>query len=100
MKQVTTTVYTYAELTPAAQGKARDWYRTGEDIFFAEPTIEDATTVLELLGYSDTEISAELRHCGRGLQWWALRRKCLRLCDTSPSPFPARLVLVLRMCKR
>lgn len=52
MRTITTTVYNYAELSPDAQAKARDWFReafAGDD-FYAENVIEDAADVAELMG--------------------------------------------------
>jgi hypothetical protein len=49
---IKTTVYQYDELTPEAQEKARDWFRSASegDNFYSEYVTEDATTIGALMG--------------------------------------------------
>lgn len=51
-RTVKITAYTYDELSPAAQAKARDWYRRASegDNYFAEAVIEDAVRMAEIIG--------------------------------------------------
>ena len=49
-REITTTVYTYDELTPEAQAKARDWLRGLRDSSDLEHVIEDADRMLAILG--------------------------------------------------
>lgn len=52
MRVLETPVYHYAELSPAAQEKAREWWRAGltECSSFSEHVIEDAARVASILG--------------------------------------------------
>ena len=52
MRVLETKVYQYAELSPAAQEKAREWYRAAsqDDNYFAEGVIDDAATIGRILG--------------------------------------------------
>lgn len=52
MRQLTTTVYQYSELTDEAKSRAREWYRTlsQDDSFWHESVIEDAQRLGEMLG--------------------------------------------------
>lgn len=53
-RTVTKQVFQYDELTPAAQSKARDWFRDmldrSGDNEFAEPVLEEAASIAETLG--------------------------------------------------
>lgn len=51
-KVISTTVYTFDELSEAAKEKARDWYREGnnDDTFWSETVIDDAKTIGALIG--------------------------------------------------
>lgn len=51
---IETTVYTYDELEPKAQEKARDWFResSASDNFFAESVVEDFVTIAKACGLS------------------------------------------------
>lgn len=51
-RDITVTLYQFAELSPKAKGKARDWYReaSAEDTDYADVVIEDAQRVAEILG--------------------------------------------------
>jgi len=52
MRTVTSTVYTYDELSETAQAKARDWYRqcSADDTFWSECCIEDIKQTCKMLG--------------------------------------------------
>lgn len=51
MRVIETKVFKYEELSDKAKEKARDWYRSlNTDNYFAEPVIEDAEQVAEMLG--------------------------------------------------
>jgi len=47
---ITRTVYTYDELTPTAQEKARDWFRSTSDGSDMESVYEDAAEIADILG--------------------------------------------------
>lgn len=49
MKQITFTVYTYDELTPPAQDKARDWFRETDEPDF-DWVIDDAENIANQMG--------------------------------------------------
>lgn len=55
---ISTTVYQYDELTPEAQEKARDWFRSASegDNFYSECVIEDATTIGALMGITIDDV--------------------------------------------
>jgi hypothetical protein len=57
-QNIVTTVYTYDELSPEAQAKARDWYRDGNPAneFFHESVYEDAITCFKYIGYTIDKI--------------------------------------------
>lgn len=60
MRNIIVTLYKLAELSDAAKGKAREWYRSviASDTFWSEYTInQDAPEVLGMLGYGDVSIS-------------------------------------------
>ena len=76
-RTVSVTYYTYDELTPAAQARARDDYRTAHasdsaDLAFV---IEDAETILGLLGvslkYHDVPLMGGGTRKGPNI-WWSL----------------------------
>ena len=51
MRVIETQVFKYEELSDKAKEKARDWYRSlNTDNYFAEPVIDDAEQVAEMLG--------------------------------------------------
>lgn len=52
MRDITTTVYQYHELSDDAKEKARDWFRevSAGDDFFSESVFEDAATIADLMG--------------------------------------------------
>lgn len=52
MRIIETKAFQYEELKPAAQAKARDWYRAAceGDNYFAESVIQDAAEIAALLG--------------------------------------------------
>ena len=52
MRDITTTVYQYHELSDEAKEKARDWFRevSAGDDFFSESVFEDAATIADLMG--------------------------------------------------
>ena len=54
MRQKTTDLYQFDELSDAAKEKARDWYREASagDEFYAESVLDDAKSALKVLGYS------------------------------------------------
>ena len=55
---ISTTVYGYDELSPEAQEKARDWFRSASegDNFYSEYVIEDAKTIGALMGITIDEV--------------------------------------------
>lgn len=55
---ISTTVYQYDELSPEAQEKARDWFRSASegDNFYSECVIEDATRIGALLGITIDDV--------------------------------------------
>lgn len=61
MRTITHTVYTYDELSPEAQAKARDWYRDGEEYeWLGEYMREELDTLFEQ--YKITDAGTELRY--------------------------------------
>lgn len=56
MRTIQTIAYQYAELSPDAQAKARDWYRriSDGDTFFAETVTEEFLAALRALGFNTT----------------------------------------------
>lgn len=52
MKTISTTVYTFDELTPAAQSKARDWFRADKEFDGQDHVIEDAKQCLAFAGFN------------------------------------------------
>jgi hypothetical protein len=52
MRHITTTIYTYAELSDGAKERARDWYRgaSAGDGFFAEYVLDDAAEIADIMG--------------------------------------------------
>lgn len=51
MKTIETQVFTYSELSPNAQGKARQWYRESHDNdYWHDDIIDDAKTIGALMG--------------------------------------------------
>lgn len=54
MQDIITTVYKYDELKPAAQEKAREWFREGSagGNWWVESVDEDAQTCLRLIGFT------------------------------------------------
>lgn len=51
MRTIKTTLYQYEELSDAAKRKARQWYTSIPDQFYAECVIEDATEIAALMGW-------------------------------------------------
>ena len=51
MRDVTSTVYTFDELSNEAKERARDWWRTGYDDFDHEYIYDDAATVANIFGF-------------------------------------------------
>lgn len=59
-------VYTYDELSEAAQSRARDWWRSGPDEnFWSEPMTEDLKTVAAFMGWTVTD-TAFSGFCSQG----------------------------------
>lgn len=58
MKTIEINAYTYAELTPEAQERARDWYRecSAGDTYYSEYVQEDAREIAKRLGYEVKDI--------------------------------------------
>lgn len=52
MREITSKVYQFDELSESAKERARDWFREGncEDTFWSENVIEDAATIAGLMG--------------------------------------------------
>lgn len=63
MRDITTTVYQYAELNEEARERARDWYRqiSSDDMFWSESPTEDFLELLKACGW---DVDSK-----RGLQW-------------------------------
>ena len=55
MKQITTTVYNFSELSDKAKEKARQWWRDSFE-FDASSILDDAKEIGEFLGYDISEI--------------------------------------------
>lgn len=76
MKTIETEVYQYSELSPAAKEKARDWYMTDlpPEFWGADHVIEDAVTILGLMGFEVKTHSVRLMS-GKSRQapcvWWS-----------------------------
>jgi hypothetical protein len=66
-RNITTTVYTYDELSEEAQAKARDWFREGSagDDFWSEHVTDDFKDVLKAAGFA-----LDSRH-GRDALYWS-----------------------------
>jgi hypothetical protein len=58
MISVSINTYKYEELSDSAKEKARDWYRTAsaDDNFWSESVLEDAESILNILGYESVKI--------------------------------------------
>lgn len=50
MRTITKQAFTFDELSDEAKEKAREWYRGGDDGFYAECAPEDAATIADILG--------------------------------------------------
>ncbi len=76
-KIISVEVFTYDELEPKAQEKARDWYRRAceGDNFFAEHVIEDAVRMAEIMGIELADHAVPLHGGGTRRDpsiWWSL----------------------------
>jgi len=76
MKIIETKVFQYSELSPEAQSKARDWYRSCNDgdSDFAEFVIEDSETCANLIGIEFDSRQVPLMNGktrGKPCVWWS-----------------------------
>lgn len=63
MREVTTKVYQYSELSDSAKERARDWYRSIPDDFYSESVIEDAMNIAAILGIEIATRGARQEPC-------------------------------------
>jgi len=70
-RTVTSTVYTYAELSDDAKIKARDWLREASvsDNYFAEHVVSEFSDMLKAFGFETIGANPNCRSRGNGIYW-------------------------------